>query len=316
MEQLKYPIQFVSIPKERIWGGDKLKGKFPEVLSEVKIGESWEVSTVENDVSIVSHGFFKGRSLQNLIEEYKEAFLGDKNYTRFGNQFPLLIKILDATDDLSIQVHPNDELAKKRHNSFGKTEMWYVMDAEENTSLILGFNQNISKKQYKKILKMGDLEHYLNYEKVKKGDSFFVEAGLIHAIGKGAMIAEIQQTSDLTYRVYDWGRKDAHGRQRELHTDLALDALKYHQIDNSRIIKKGDNLIKNHYFTVNELDVAQNKLVRDLKTIDSFVIYIIVEGNAKINDTSLKKGETILFPAIYNGKINLKGKGKVLEVYI
>ncbi len=317
MEDLKYPIQFIPIPKKRIWGGNKLKKLFHKDFVEENVGESWEVSTVENNISIVSNGTLGGMSLQELIDKYKEAFLGNKNYKRFGNQFPLLIKFIDAADDLSIQVHPNDELARKRHNSFGKTEMWYVMSAESNANLILGFNQNLSKERYQEILNEGSIEKYLNYEKVNKGDSFFVEAGLIHAIGKGVMIAEIQQTSDLTYRVYDWNRKDTDGNERELHTDLALDALKYEQTNNCKIIKKESNLVDSEYFIVNELDVTQKGLIRNLLDVDSFVIYMIVEGNIKLNgNIILRKGETILFPAIYKEEIIFEGDGKVLEIYI
>ncbi|APD06091.1 mannose-6-phosphate isomerase [Flavobacteriaceae bacterium UJ101] len=317
MKELIYPMRFIPIPKIRIWGGNKLKEIFYKDFSQTKIGESWEISTIENDVSIVSNGILKGKTLQELLEKYKECFLGNKNYKRFGNQFPLLIKFIDAADDLSIQVHPNDELARKRYNSFGKTEMWYVMDVEDNANLILGFNQNLSKERYQEILNEGSIEKYLNYEKVKKGDSFFVEAGLIHAIGKGVMIAEIQQTSDLTYRVYDWNRKDVDGNERELHTDLALDALKYEQTNNCKIIKKESNLVDSEYFIVNKFDVAQNGLIRNLLDIDSFIIYMIVEGDIKLNgNIILRKGETILFPAIYKEEIIFEGDGKVLEIYI
>lgn len=317
MEELKYALRFIPIPKKRIWGGHKLKELFHKKFTKGTIGESWEISTVEDSVSIVSNGNLKGKSLQELIVEYKEAFLGDENYKRFGNQFPLLIKFIDAAEDLSIQVHPNDKLAKKRHNSFGKTEMWYVMEAEEDANLILGFSQNLSKEQYQQILSKGTIEKYLNYEKVKKGDSFFVEAGLIHTIGKGVIIAEIQQTSDLTYRVYDWNRKDAEGNERELHTELALDALIYKQTNDFRIVKEGSNLINSAYFIVNEWNITSNELIRELNRIDSFVIYMGMEGDVEINEAILlKQGETILFPAIYNENVTFRGEGKVLEVYI
>ncbi len=316
MKELQYPIKFIPIAKERIWGGNKLKTILSKDFTKKKVGESWEISAVESDVSVVENGVLKGKSLQELIEKYKADFVGKKNYNQYGNQFPLLIKFIDAADDLSIQVHPNDELAKKRHDSFGKTEMWYVMEAEENANLILGFNQNLSKEKYQRILNEGSIEKYLHYEKVKKGDSFFIEAGLIHAIGKGVLIAEIQQTSDLTYRVYDWNRKDAKGNQRELHTDLALEALNYNQTNDFRIVKEQNRLIKSDYFIVNELDV-QNQLTKDLSEIDSFVIYMGVEGSMKMNeDFLLKKGETVLFPAIYKKQIVFEGKGKVLEIYM
>ncbi len=316
MRELQYPIKFVPIAKEKIWGGNKLKTVLSKDFTEKRVGESWEISAVKGNISIVEKGVLKGKSLQELIEKYKADFIGKKNYLQYGNQFPLLIKFIDATDDLSIQVHPSDELARKRHNSFGKTEMWYVMEAEKNSNLILGFNQNLSKEKYQQILREGRIEEYLHYERIKKSDSFFIEAGLIHAIGKGVLIAEIQQTSNLTYRVYDWNRKDAGGNQRELHTDLALEALNYNQTSRFRIVKEQDRLIKSNYFIVNELDI-QNQLKKDLSKIDSFVIYMGVEGSVKMNGGFLlRKGETVLFPSIYKKEIIFEGKGKVLEVYI
>ncbi len=315
MKKLQDSIRFIPILKERIWGGKKLNEFFNKSRVKKKIGESWEISSVEGDMSIVSEGIFKGRSLQRLLEDFKEDFIGKQNYKQFGTQFPLLIKFIDASDDLSIQVHPNDELAKKRHNSFGKTEMWYVMDAEEDSELVLGFSQDLSKEKYQSILEEGALEKYLHYEQVKKGDSFFVEAGLIHAIGKGVLIAEIQQTSDLTYRVYDWNRKDDKGNERELHTELALDALNYNKTNDFKLHQSGDYLISSPYFTVNLLSVA-NPITRNLSKIDSFVIYMGVEGEIEINDDRLKMGETLLFPAVCEKKLSLKGKGKVLEIYI
>ncbi|MFV0530115.1 MAG: type I phosphomannose isomerase catalytic subunit [Flavobacteriales bacterium] len=315
MEELQHPIQFEPIPKKRIWGGDRLNTLFSKNFTENNIGESWEVSAVKESVSVVKSGMLKGKSLQELTEKYKAEFVGKKNYEKFGNQFPLLIKFIDATDDLSVQVHPNDKLAKQRHNSFGKTEMWYVVEADKNSHLILGFNQELSKERYRQILEEGKVEHYLHYEKVKKGDSFFVEAGLIHAIGKGVLIAEIQQTSDLTYRVYDWDRKDAEGNERELHTELALDALNYSVTHNFKLNKKKNTLVKTNYFTVNTLDI-QEDFVRNLSKIDSFVLYMVVEGSVEINKSILKTGTTILFPAAYHKTLLFKGKGKVLETYI
>ncbi len=315
MKELQGSIRFIPILKERIWGGKKIITILNKLETKDKIGESWEISSVEGDMSIVSEGIFKGRSLQRLLEDFKEDFIGKQNYKQFGTQFPLLIKFIDASDDLSIQVHPNDELAKKRHNSFGKTEMWYVMEAEEDSELVLGFNQDLSKEKYQSILEEGTLEKYLHYEQVKKGDSFFVKAGLIHAIGKGVLIAEIQQTSDLTYRVYDWNRKDDKGNERELHTELALDALNYKKTNDFKLHQSGDHLISSPYFTVNLLSV-DNPITRNLSKIDSFVIYMGVDGEIEINDDRLKMGETLLFPAVFEKKLALKGKGKVLEIYI
>jgi mannose-6-phosphate isomerase len=200
MSNLLYPLKFQPILKEKIWGGEKLKTQFNKASNSKQLGESWEVSTVPNDVSIVSNGRLKGESLESLLTIYTRFLVGDKNYERFGEKFPLLIKFIDAKEDLSIQLHPDDELAKKRHNSFGKTEMWYVMQADNDANLIVGFNQDVDKKRYLKHLKNKTLTKILNFDKVKEGDTYFIEAGRVHAIGAGVLLAEIQQTSDVTYR--------------------------------------------------------------------------------------------------------------------
>jgi mannose-6-phosphate isomerase len=226
-----YPLQFEPILKERIWGGTKLKTFLNKPITSNVTGESWEISTVENDVSIVVNGSFKGKSLNELIYEFPEAVLGTKVYSQFGKQFPLLFKYLDAREDLSIQLHPNDELAKKRHNSFGKTEMWYVMQADADASLIVGFKEKSTPEEYLKHLNNKTIVDILDTKKVKQGDVFFLETGTIHAIGAGIVVAEIQQTSDVTYRVYDFDRVDANGNSRELHIDLALEAINYETVD-------------------------------------------------------------------------------------
>ena len=229
-----YPLTFTPIFKERIWGGEKLEKELHKPIHQPLIGESWEVSTVKGDISVIDNGALKGTSLQTLIEQAPEALLGRAVYKRFGTDFPLLIKFIDAAQDLSIQVHPDDALAKARHNSFGKTEMWYIMEADPNASIIIGFNRNVSKEEYQSHLENKTLSQLLNYEKVSHGDMFFIPAGKIHAIGAGVLLAEIQQTSDITYRVYDFDRKDKHGNYRELHTELALDAIDFEQKDDFR----------------------------------------------------------------------------------
>ncbi|MCL4162945.1 UNVERIFIED_CONTAM: hypothetical protein GTU68_029289, partial [Idotea baltica] len=220
-----YPLKFIPILKERLWGGTKLRDVLGKPIESDITGESWEISTVKGDVSIVSNGEFADISLQNLIDQYPEELLGKRVLERFGKEFPILIKFIDAKQDLSIQLHPNDELARKRHNSFGKTEMWYIMDADSDAKLIVGFNKDISKSEYSKSLEENRLLELLNYEKVKEGDTFFINTGKIHAIGAGVLLAEIQQTSDVTYRVFDFNRKDKNGDLRELHTELARDAI-------------------------------------------------------------------------------------------
>ena len=202
-----YPLTFTPIFKERIWGGEKLQKELQKPVNQPLIGESWEISTVKGDISIINNGHLRGTSLQALIEESPEALLGTKVYKQFGKDFPLLIKFIDAAQDLSIQVHPNDELAKKRHNSFGKTEMWYIMDSAPEASIIIGFNKDVTQEEYQKYLSEKTLTQLLNYEKISRGDMFFILAGKIHAIGAGVLLAEIQQTSDITYRVYDFDRK-------------------------------------------------------------------------------------------------------------
>mgnify|MGYP000216802283 FL=1 len=238
---LFYPLQFEPILKERIWGGTKLKTLLNKPITSEITGESWEISTVENDVSVVANGDFKGKTLNEVIDLYPAEVLGVKVYNQFGKQFPLLFKYLDAREDLSIQLHPNDELAKKRHNSFGKTEMWYVMQADENARLIVGFKEKSSPEEYLSHLNNKTLLDILDTKKVQSGDVFMLETGTIHAIGAGTVIAEIQQTSDVTYRVYDFDRKDANGNTRELHVDLALEALNYDKIEAQRFYDKNEN---------------------------------------------------------------------------
>ena len=230
-----YPLKFTPICKDKIWGGNKLNEilnkEYPELPN---CGESWEISGVQDEVSVVSNGFLKGNSLEELIEVYMGDLVGEKVYEKFGIEFPLLVKFIDANDNLSIQVHPNDELSMERHDAFGKTEMWYVVQADPGAKLISGFNRKIDKEGYLKYFKNGQLEEILNYEEVKAGDVFFIPAGRVHAIGKGIVVAEIQQTSDVTYRIYDFNRVDDQGNPRELHTDLAIDAIAYEYEANYR----------------------------------------------------------------------------------
>ncbi|EDP69442.1 mannose-6-phosphate isomerase [Flavobacteriales bacterium ALC-1] len=323
MENLLYPLKFEPILKDKIWGGEKLNQYFSKDSNSKELGESWEISTVSGDISIVSNGRLKGESLQSLLEVYQRFLIGDMNYERFGNEFPLLIKFIDAKQDLSIQLHPDDELAKKRHNSFGKTEMWYVMQADENANLIVGFNQDMDKETYLKHLEDRTLTKILNFDKVKEGDTYFIEAGRVHAIGAGVLLAEIQQTSDVTYRVYDWDRVDAEGNERELHNDIAIDAFDFNMKDDFRVNYKKQKNISNEmvtcpFFTTNfiELDSELEKH----NTYDSFIIYMCVDGEVEIitEDSTVKvsKGETVLIPAAFE-KYNLKTKcAKLLEVYV
>lgn len=320
-----YPLKFKPIFKERIWGGRKIETAFGKKLPEgEKIGESWELSGVDGDVSVVANGTLKGNNLQELIEIYMGDLVGDKVFEKYGEEFPLLIKLIDADDNLSIQVHPDDELAAERHHSFGKTEMWYVVGHEPDAMLYLGFNQPVDKEKYLKYLEAGTLAELLNAYKVQDGDAYFIPAGTIHAIGKGLLIAEIQQTSDITYRVFDWNRVDPKtGQGRELHTELALDAIEYKSRSDYKTVAAPKvnapvTLEKCPYFQTNSL-IVDGAVERDYADMDSFVIYICLDGNLELEydggTETVKKGETVLIPAELN-EMTLKGQGKVLEVYI
>ncbi len=320
-----YPLKFNPIFKERIWGGNKLQTMLHKNVSGDIIGESWEISDVEGDSSVVAEGILKGKTLQELAETFQSELLGKKVYDAFGTKFPLLIKYIDAKRDLSIQVHPNDTLAKKRHNSFGKTEMWYVMQADEDAKLMVGFNQEVRKAAYQAHLKNNTLTEILNFQKVKKGDVYFLPTGRIHAIGGGIVLAEIQQTSDITYRIFDWNRVDAAGNSRELHTDLALDAIDYtyhknYQTDYTAVENKISTIVNCPYFTTNLIPFT-GELTLNHHEKDSFVIYLCVKGNVAFttedHNETLSYGETLLLPAsIKNVKISAEEASELLEVYI
>ncbi len=320
-----HPLKFNPIFKERIWGGNKLQTMLQKNSNGDAIGESWEISDVKGDASIVSKGKFQGKTLQELSETFQGALLGEKVYDAFGTKFPLLIKYIDAKSDLSIQVHPNDALAKERHNSFGKTEMWYVMQADKGAKLIVGFNQEVSKETYQEHLDNNTLTEILNFQEVKKGDVYFLPTGRIHAIGGGIVLAEIQQTSDITYRIYDWNRVDAQGNGRELHTALALDAIDYTLHENYKTAYTSEanettTIVDCPYFTTNLLPFeGEVNLNHDDK--DSFVIYMCVKGNVTFQtenyQETLSFGETLLLPAsIKNATVIANEASELLEVYI
>ena len=321
-----YPLKFKPIYKDKIWGGNKLKTILNKDFGALpNCGESWELSGVEGDVSVVANGFLEGNTLSEIIEIYMSDLLGEKVYEKFGIEFPLLIKFIDANDVLSIQVHPDDKLAVERHHAFGKTEMWYIIQADEGAELISGFNKTINKEIYLKHLEDKTLKNILNVEKVKSGNVFFIPAGRVHAIGSGILLAEIQQTSDVTYRIYDWDILDAQGNSRELHTELALGAINFEHCKNPRENYKANknvssNVVECEYFTTNIIELDK-PLQKDYNNIDSFVIYMCLEGNVSIcyNEKieTLKIGETILIPAELK-ELTLQPikNAKVLEVYI
>lgn len=319
-----YPLQFTPLYKYRIWGGEKLKTELNKQYTEENIGESWEISDVSGDETVVAQGTLKGKTLRDLIKEFKGDFVGKAVYEKFGEDFPLLIKFIDAKTPLSIQVHPSNEVAKKRHNSFGKNEMWYVMQADDDAELIVGFDEKIDKEQYNKHLENNTILNAMHYENVQKGDAFYIPTGRVHAIGSGVLLAEIQQTSNITYRIYDYDRVDEKtGDKRELHNDLAIDVIDYEVYESYKTkyeFKKNtsNKLVHSPYFRTNILDISDT-VEKDYSYIDSFIIYMCVEGSAEIisneNTFLLNTGETILIPA-NNKIIVLKAtNAKILEVY-
>ena len=322
-----YPLKFKPIFKERIWGGEKLTPLLNKKHNMAHCGESWELSAVQDDISVVTDGFLKGNNLEELIEVYMGELVGEKIYDRFGTEFPLLIKYIDANDRLSIQVHPGDEMSRERHGAYGKTEMWYVVAAEEGAELISGFNRTIDRDSYLIALENGKLENLLQFDPVKAGDVFFIPAGRVHAIGKGIVVAEIQQTSDVTYRIFDFNRVDDKGQPRELHTELALDAIDFrHHKQGHTDYKPQKNqpveLARCNYFTTNLLELTQ-PIERDFSGIDSFVIYLCFEGEYTLQwedgSVLVRKGETLLVPASienFNLRPESGAESKLLEVYV
>ncbi|MDR2927342.1 MAG: class I mannose-6-phosphate isomerase [Cytophagaceae bacterium] len=321
-----YPLKFIPILMDKIWGGTKLHSQLGKPMKNMpNIGESWELSGVNNNVSLVCNGFLKENDLNELIEIYMGDLVGDHVYEKFGNEFPLLIKFIDAREALSIQVHPNDELANKRHNSFGKTEMWYIMQADGDAYLISGFNQKITPQAYVKAVEEKKLENLLAKHKVVSGDIFFMPAGRVHAIGAGIMLAEIQQTSDITYRIYDFDRRDADGNTRELHTELAQDAIDYNIPESYRTVyaqkeNKVVTAVESPFFVTNVLNLNR-PVERDYYALDSFVILMCMEGSATIEygdneQEAISRGETVLIPAdMHDIQLTPESTVKLLEVY-
>ncbi len=321
-----YPLKFKTIYKDKIWGGQKIKTYLHKDFGNLpNCGETWEISGVKSDVSVVADGELAGQSLADLLEQYKDELVGQKVYDHFGNIFPLLIKFIDANEDLSIQVHPDDELGKERHDSFGKTEMWYVIEADPGSTLISGFNKELTEEEYLDKFNSGRLTDILNKENVKADDVYFLPAGRVHTIGKGLLIAEIQQTSDITYRIYDFDRVDDKGNKRELHTEEALDAIdfKHYPEYKTRYTPAKDEtveLVSCPYFTTNLLDFTKST-AKDYSNLDSFVIYVCVAGEftVKHNGTGypVKMGDCILLPKSVD-KVELETTSgfKILESFI
>ncbi|SEL33749.1 mannose-6-phosphate isomerase, type 1 [Aquimarina amphilecti] len=319
-----YILKFQPILKEKIWGGSKLNNLLGKKPKGSFIGESWEISDVEGDCSIVVNGEFEGKTLKELLTSYQHKLIGKKNFDRFGAKFPLLIKFIDAKQDLSVQLHPGDEIARKKHNSLGKTEMWYITQADKDANIIIGFNQEVGPELYEKHVANKTIKDILHYESVAEGDTFFVYSGLIHAIGKGVLLAEIQQTSDITYRVYDWDRKDSEGNYRELHQQDALEAIDFSDNSDYKVqynLERNQvtNLVECPHFITN-LVAVDEEVSLSHKKLDSFVIYMCVEGKAEIihgeQKVNVTYGETILVPASIQGVKAISAGAKLLQVYI
>jgi mannose-6-phosphate isomerase len=322
-----YPLKFKPVCLEKIWGGTRLKTLLNKEFGPLSnCGESWEISAVEDQVSVVKNGFLQGNNLTELIEIYMGELVGDTIFRKYGIEFPLLFKFIDANDDLSIQVHPDDKLAKERHNAYGKTEMWYVVYADKGALINTGFNQPVTPEMYMEYLEQGKLPELLCYEEANPGDVFFIPAGRVHAIGKGILLAEIQQTSDVTYRIFDYNRKDAQGNTRELHTDLAVDAIDFSYSDEyktkySAEKNESSEIISCSYFTTNLLEF-NTKIEKDYHLLDSFIVYMNIAGRFKIEyedgEETVEPGETILVPASLEVfRLNpLTEEVRTLEIYI
>lgn len=320
-----YPLRFKPVFCYRIWGGDKLRTVLHKEYREESIGESWEISSVDGFETSVCEGPQKGKSLKQLIEEFEGDLLGNRVYKTFGHEFPLLIKYIDAAKPLSIQVHPNDQLARVRHDSFGKNEMWYVMQTDPGAELIIGFNREIDRKAYQDLLDSDRLMEVMNAQEVKAGDTFYIPTGRVHAIGAGVLLAEIQQTSDVTYRIFDYNRVDQKtGKKRDLHNELALDAIDFKRFDQyhtdyQKIENNASKMVHSPYFKTNFIALA-GELKADHSGLDSFVIYMCVSGSAALEyqgtNYSLNLGETLLVPATCDHMV-LKGEqAEILEVSV
>jgi mannose-6-phosphate isomerase len=321
-----YPIKFEPILKDKIWGGNSLVKHYGKKADPSRlIGECWEISALQDNLSVVSNGFLAGNNIEEIIEVYMGDITGEAVFEKFGNEFPLLIKLIEAKKDLSVQVHPDDKLARERHMAYGKSEMWYILESELSSKIYTGFSEPITKEKFKKVLSEGEITGILNAESAEPGDAFFTPAGRIHAIGAGTLLVEIQQTSDITYRLFDWNRQDSKGKSRELHVDLAIDAIDYSLSGISKIVKKPEpdkteNIVSCPYFHTNLLHFG-SLIRKDYNILDSFIIYICIEGEFIIHwengAESMTKGETVLLPAmITDVALEPKPEARILEIFI
>lgn len=325
MESALYPMKFMPLYKNKIWGGNKIKQLGFNYDPLPNCGELWALSAVPGNESVIANGFLADNTLNEALEIYLGELIGERNYQHFGNNFPLLVKLIDANDKLSIQVHPDDQLAHQRGLDNGKTEMWYIIDAEPGAQIVDGFSTQVSRDEYQHFLQLGHLEDILHTETAQAGDVFFIPAGRVHALGQGLLLAEIQQNSDTTYRIYDYNRPDANGQLRELHTAEALDAIDFNPTTDGKTHYNYQpnvttQLANCPYFTTS-LIALDKPLRKDFSQLDSFVLYLCTQGIAAIKalDTIVPfhAGECILVPAVAQQvELYADGSAKLLEVYI
>lgn len=323
---INYPLKFQPIYKEKLWGGQKIKSMLGKNFGNLSnCGESWELSGVAGDVSVVANGPLAGLDLNSLLAKAGESLMGKRVYAASPTEFPLLIKFLDANEDLSIQVHPNDEQAKAMHGCLGKTEMWYILQADPGAKLIAGFNKNTDCEEYQERLANKRLKEILNEEQVAAGDVFFIPAGRVHTIGKGILLAEIQQTSDVTYRIYDFDRVDANGQKRALHTAQALEVIDFQKHEHYKssyqdVPNQPNQLVADKYFKTNKLTLTES-MERELMHLDSFIIYICTKGSGNVTaggtTVAIQKGETLLIPAsVANIRLQPNESFSLLETFV
>lgn len=316
---------FEPILKTTIWGGDRIASYKGIATDLERVGESWELSAVEGDESVVASGPHIGLTLTQLVEKYGASLLGKRNFERFGTRFPLLIKFIDAREDLSVQVHPDDALARKRGFENGKTEMWYVLEARRGATLISGFSSPVSPLDYRGMVEDGTFVNVLRQEPIHKGDVFFIPAGRVHAIGAGAFLAEIQQTSNVTYRIYDYHRKDADGKERELHTEEAYAAIDFNDTSGRAVAYQPRpgipvRVVTTPYFTTNIL-TTDRPMRRNYSEWDSFVVLIVTGGSGTLTTSKrsldVEAGTTVLIAAEEEGlEIMPDGDFEAVETYI
>ena len=316
--------KFKPLLKQTLWGGNKIIAFKHLDLQMEHVGESWEVSGIKGCESVVAGGPDEGKGLNQLVHEQKGLLVGKENYERFGDEFPLLIKFIDAHQNLSIQVHPDDETARRHGKGHGKTEMWYVLKSASGAQLYNGLRQHITPETYKQMVENGTITNALAHYTVHEGDVFFIPAGRIHSIGAGAFVAEIQQTSDVTYRIYDFKRKDKNGNYRELHTEKAAEAIDYTVHESYRTYyepmqDEGVQLIACPHFTTAVYDL-NDPMTIDYSELDSFVVYIGLQGSCELTDDhgetiSFREGESVLIPATTR-TIKVEGTIKFLETYV